>query len=229
MGMRHAVIERTLHEAVAAKLQLPLDKLAVKTTESSTGQYHFQFLFKGLEAISHGYELEKAVLANQFNPVPGSPIHRLYMEEVFDCGAHALGATHEYDGTNDGGVEGSLPDSGWRIPTHSPTAPTPSPTQSPTAPQCTYRHVANTNIPHVLCNRGNSLATALRSGCSFNTLAEAQAACESVRWSSTCEGIVKDGFGYNLRGNSASRPPGHWSGISSWWRTCNGVSMVHGV
>lgn len=41
-------------------------------------------------------------------------------------------------------------------------------------------------------------------------------------------GIVKDGYGYNLRGNSATRRPGYWKGISSWWRTCSGRSMVHG-
>ena len=27
---------------------------------------------------------------------------RLYLEEVFDCGEHAVGATHTYDGTNGG-------------------------------------------------------------------------------------------------------------------------------
>merc|ERR1711924_166726 len=69
---------------------------------------------------------------------------------------------------------------------------------------------------------------ALRSGCSFTTLNEATIACESARWTGTCEGIVKDGFGYNLRGHSANHPPGHWNGISSWWRTCNGRSMVQG-
>jgi len=138
-------VEDTLHQAVAAELNIPLDKLKVHSTESTSGEIHVQFLFKGLEAITHGYELEKAVLANQFNPLPDYPIHRLYMEEVFNCGAHAVGATHPYDGTNDNGVKFSLPDSGWHIPTHPPSVeptavptttptefPTPSPTQTPT-------------------------------------------------------------------------------------------------
>jgi hypothetical protein len=31
---------------------------------------------------------------NLFNPIPGYPIRRLYVEEIFDCGAHAVQATH---------------------------------------------------------------------------------------------------------------------------------------
>jgi hypothetical protein len=274
-------VEDKLQAALAAELHLSVNDLKV-STQVGDKHYHTTFLFKGLEAIALGHQLETAVLANQFNPLPSHPIHRLYMEEIFDCGAHAVGATHPYDGTNDGGVTWSIPDptghpsfapsstptdTPTEPPTHSPTdtptdtpttlpptttepsfrptrtptapptvnptrtptePPTHSPTSTPVAPQCTYKHVANTNIPSVLCNRGRNIQEAFRSGCAFRTLNEALAACESARWTRTCEGIVKDGYGYNLRGNSATRRPGYWKGISSWWRTCSGRSMVHG-
>merc|ERR1711924_387328 len=115
-------------------------------------------------------------------------------EEVFSCGAHAVGAVHSYDGTN-AGVTWLMPDptahpspAPSATPTYAPTPsptltpsepPTHSPTGTPTSPPCTYSHVANTNIPYVLCNRGNNIHDALRSGCSFTTLNEATIACES--------------------------------------------------
>lgn len=38
------------------------------------------------EAIQKGYDLEKQVLLRNFDPLPGFPIYRLVMEEVFHCG-----------------------------------------------------------------------------------------------------------------------------------------------
>merc|ERR1711998_104725 len=90
----------------------------------------------------------------------------------------------------------------------------------------TYRQVSNMNIPHVLCNRGNNIHTALRSGCSFRTFGEAQTACESARWSAACQGITKDAWGYNLRGQSSRHPAHSWKGITSWYRVCNGRCLV---
>ena len=37
------------------------------------------------------------VLSGAFNPLPTFPIHRIYLEEIFDCGthgSHAAQATH---------------------------------------------------------------------------------------------------------------------------------------
>jgi hypothetical protein len=49
-------------------------------------QIHTVFTFDGLEAIRLGHLLEQKVLANQFNPLPDYPIHRLIMQEIFVCG-----------------------------------------------------------------------------------------------------------------------------------------------
>jgi hypothetical protein len=224
--------EAELQATVAQELKLPISKVAVKSylekdymhDRGGRNIWHTELRFKGLEAIALGYKLEKAVLANTFHPIPSHPIHRLYMEEIFDCGAHAVGATHTYDGLNDkkANIKFSLPDEGWEKKSiSSPTRATPAPTDG-----CSYTLHANTNVPHVLCNRGNSYAQAMQSGCAFATYSEAVLACDSPTWSSTCEAIVKDGFGYNLRGQSAKRSPGAWRGVNSWWRTCNGVSKV---
>jgi len=106
--------EIQLQAAVARQLHLSMTQLAIKSYQQANSIWHTELRFKGLEAIELGYQLEKAVLSNQFNPIPEYPIHRLYMEEIFDCGEHAVGATHTYDGTNDGkNIVWSLPDSGW--------------------------------------------------------------------------------------------------------------------
>jgi len=124
--------------AVAQELKLPVSKVAVKSymekdymhDRGGRNIWHTELRFKGLEAIALGYKLEKAVLANTFHPIPSYPIHRLYMEEVFDCGPHAVGATHTYDGLNDkeANIKWSLPDKGWEVTT--PTL-TELPTQAP--------------------------------------------------------------------------------------------------
>merc|ERR1711871_1383439 len=120
------------------ELRLSFGELA-PSTQITGDQLHTTFLIKKAEAIALGHQLEKAVLANQFNPLPGHPIHRLYMEEVFSCGAHAVGAVHAYDGTN-AGVKWLLPDPTGHpspapsaTPTHFPTSdPTFTPTEVPT-------------------------------------------------------------------------------------------------
>jgi hypothetical protein len=105
--------EKTLQSAVAKELHLAPDALAVRSFHQANGIQHTELRFKGLHAIKYGRDLERKVLADQFHPIPNYPIHRLYLEEVFDCGAHAIGATHPYDGTNDGAVKWSLSDSGY--------------------------------------------------------------------------------------------------------------------
>jgi hypothetical protein len=105
-----------LQAAVASELGLPLTSLAVKAYLQTLGGkgnvWHTELMFKGLDAIKLGYNLEQRVLANQFAPLPQYPIHRLYMEEIFDCGAHAVGATHSQVITQN--LKFSLPDEGWQ-------------------------------------------------------------------------------------------------------------------
>lgn len=132
VAMRNAALtaafkshEVELQAAVAQELKLPVSKVAVKSymekdymhDRGGRNIWHTELRFKGLEAIALGYKLEKAVLANTFHPIPSYPIHRLYMEEVFDCGPHAVGATHTYDGLNDkeANIKWSLPDEGWEV------------------------------------------------------------------------------------------------------------------
>merc|ERR1711998_414872 len=105
--------EAVLQAAVAKELRLPPAELAVKTFHQANGIQHTELRFKGLQAIKYGRDLERKVLADQFHPIPNYPIHRLYLEEVFDCGEHAVGATHPYDGTNNNGVKWTLPDTGY--------------------------------------------------------------------------------------------------------------------
>jgi len=109
----HVKAMQAIQAAVAKELHLSIAQLAVKTYPMKGSTMHTELQFKGNDSIKLGRDLEKAVLANKFNPVPGYPIHRLYMEEVFDCGKHAAGATHTFDGTNGGPVTFTLPDNGW--------------------------------------------------------------------------------------------------------------------
>ena len=83
-----------LRVAIASELNIPTTELTAKSYPEAGGVMHTELMFKGLDSIKLGYELETAVLSNQFNPIPGYPIRRLYMEEIFDCGAHAAQATH---------------------------------------------------------------------------------------------------------------------------------------
>merc|ERR1711871_321984 len=132
-------VEKQLQAAVAKELRLAVVDLIPSTQKDNDAAYHTTFLLKSKDAIALGHQLEKAVLSNQFNPLPGHPIHRLYMEEVFSCGAHAVGAVHAYDGTN-AGVKWLLPDPTGHpspapsaTPTHFPTSdPTFTPTEVPT-------------------------------------------------------------------------------------------------
>jgi hypothetical protein len=110
----HVKAMQAIQAAVAKELHLSVAQLSVKSYPMKGSTMHTELQFKGDESIKLGRQLEKAVLANKFNPVPGYPIHRLYMEEVFDCGEHAVGATHTADGTNGGPVTFTLPDNGWQ-------------------------------------------------------------------------------------------------------------------
>ena len=95
-----------LRVAIASELNIPTTELTAKSYPEAGGVMHTELMFKGLDSIKLGYELETAVLSNQFNPIPGYPIRRLYMEEIFDCGKHAAGATHSNDmGVKDWAVQ----------------------------------------------------------------------------------------------------------------------------
>jgi hypothetical protein len=83
-----------LQAAIAQELSLSTTDLTAVSFQLPNGVIHTELMFKGLNAITLGHQLETKVLANQFNPIPGYPIRRLYMEEIFDCGAHAAQATH---------------------------------------------------------------------------------------------------------------------------------------
>jgi hypothetical protein len=86
-----------LQAAIASELNLAPSDLTAVSFKLPNGVIHTELMFKGLNAITLGHQLETKVLANQFNPIPGYPIRRLYMEEIFDCGKHAAGATHSQD------------------------------------------------------------------------------------------------------------------------------------
>lgn len=108
--------EAELQSAMCKELNKSPDQVSVRSYHDGiegTGVWHTEVLFKGLESIMLGYKLEKSVLANKFNPIPEYPIRRLYMEEVFDCGEHAVGAIHPYNGKNDKGAKWIMPKSGW--------------------------------------------------------------------------------------------------------------------
>merc|ERR1711988_1679425 len=95
-----------LKNALAGELGLSPSELTMQlSTSASTGVVHTEFYFHNLNAIKLGHQLEQRVVSNQFNPLPHNPIYRLYLEEVFDCGAHAAGAAHHFDGTNGGSIQ----------------------------------------------------------------------------------------------------------------------------
>jgi len=104
-----------LESAIATELKLNINELTMHQFPEPSGIVHTEFLFHNADAIKLGRQLEKKVLDNEFAPLPRQPIHRLYLEEVFDCGEHAVGATHTYDGTNGGehAIAWALPDSGY--------------------------------------------------------------------------------------------------------------------
>jgi hypothetical protein len=110
----HIKAMQAIQAAVAKELHLSIAQLAVKSYPMKGNTMHTELQFKGNESIKLGRKLEKAVLANKFNPVPGYPIQRLYMEEIFDCGKHAAGATHRFNTNNHGPVDFTLPDAGWQ-------------------------------------------------------------------------------------------------------------------
>jgi hypothetical protein len=122
-----------LHQAVADALQLPSFEIAAKSYVQDDGVMHTEFRFMGPAAIKLGYELEMKVLTNVFNPLPSYPIHKLYLEEIFDCGKHAIGVQINATGSpyspfiidDNNGFERTA------TPTTSPSA---SPTEYPTMP-----------------------------------------------------------------------------------------------
>jgi hypothetical protein len=91
---QEVVQSETIAGAVAKKLGLAADELSMMTykEEGTDSTFHTELQFKGDDSIEKGYELEQDVVQNKFNPIPGYPINRLYMEQIFDCGTHAVGA-----------------------------------------------------------------------------------------------------------------------------------------
>ena len=110
------VHSKTIATAVAGKLNLPEAQLAVMTYKEDgvDGVYHTELQFKGGDAVDRGYALEQDVVQNKFNPIPGYPIDRLYMEELFDCGVHAVGSEVTRTDFN-------MPNTGFRGLTKAPT------------------------------------------------------------------------------------------------------------
>ena len=110
------VHSKTIATAVAGKLNLPEGELAVMTYKEDgvDGVYHPELQFKGGDSIDRGYALEQDVVQNKFNPIPGYPIDRLYMEELFDCGVHAVGSEVTRTDFN-------MPNTGFRGLTEAPT------------------------------------------------------------------------------------------------------------
>jgi hypothetical protein len=102
-----------LEAALATELKLNVNELTMHQFAESSGLVHTEFLFHNKNAIRLGRDLEQKVMQNKFHPLPNQPIHRLYLEEVFDCGAHAVGATHTRDQSNNGPITWTLPDSGY--------------------------------------------------------------------------------------------------------------------
>jgi hypothetical protein len=79
--------EDQLRTAVATALRIA-DPMALKmttTTHHHNSTMHTVFEFHDLNAIALAHELELKVVSNQFNPLPQYPIHRIYVEEVFNC------------------------------------------------------------------------------------------------------------------------------------------------
>jgi len=91
---QQVVQSKTIATAVAGKLGLAADELSMMTykEEGTDSTFHTELQFKGDDSIEKGYALEQDVVQNKFNPIPGYPINRLYMEQIFDCGTHAVGA-----------------------------------------------------------------------------------------------------------------------------------------
>jgi len=83
-----------LQVAVATELNIPVSDLTATSYAEAGGVIHTELMFKGLESVKLAFTLEEKVMSNQFNPIPGYPIRRLYVEEIFDCGRHAVQATH---------------------------------------------------------------------------------------------------------------------------------------
>ena len=53
---------------------------------------HTTFKLDDLNVVTLAHKLEQKVMANKFNPIPSYPIHKMYIEEIFDCG-HTAAST----------------------------------------------------------------------------------------------------------------------------------------
>ena len=74
------------------------------------------------------------VLSGAFNPLPTFPIHRIYLEEIFDCGSH-IGTQSPFEFSLESFDQSKEPTA---TPfTHSPVPPTSAPVETTGAPTFT--------------------------------------------------------------------------------------------
>jgi hypothetical protein len=77
---------KLLQAAVMAELKLdPTGLDAMKTYEEDGGYLHVEIPYVGLDSLKLGREFERKVLHENFNPVPGFPIRRIWLDTVFAC------------------------------------------------------------------------------------------------------------------------------------------------
>jgi hypothetical protein len=78
--------EEKLQAAVARELHVSPGRLGVKSELQGGNKMHTTFKLDDLNVVTLAHKLEQKVMANKFNPIPSYPIHKMYIEEIFDCG-----------------------------------------------------------------------------------------------------------------------------------------------
>jgi hypothetical protein len=78
--------EEKLQAAVARELHVSPGRLTVKSVLQTGNTMHTIFALDDPNAVTLAHKLEQKVVAGKFNPIPSYPIHKMYIEEIFDCG-----------------------------------------------------------------------------------------------------------------------------------------------
>jgi hypothetical protein len=81
--------EEKLQAEVARELHVSPGRLQVKSELQSGNKMHTTFKLEDRNVVTLAHKLEQKVVANQFNPIPSYPIHKMYIEEIFDCNNEA--------------------------------------------------------------------------------------------------------------------------------------------